>query len=202
MEDITKPENLGTDSLRDMSVVFFKSLNDFILFTSGYYEMAAEPPRGIVPFLDNPNFVIEVAALQTASVSFMASLFQGRLMIPALAIEYFLNNRIQTEMIFNLLKAKEIVPDEENFLRCLSGIDKDNMDVNDKMVNGILTGSALLARDSFYSTVSHLLDTTPAGQLSITRNALNTVLSAITSYIETRSIATATSKIYNLEEGI
>ena len=107
MEEITKPENLGTDSLRDMSVVFFKSLNDFILFTSGYYEMAAEPPRGIVPFLDNPNFVIEVAALQTASVSLLASLFQGRLMIPALAIEYFLNNRIQTEMIFNLLKAKE-----------------------------------------------------------------------------------------------
>ena len=202
MEEITKPENLCTDSLRDMSVVFFKSLNDFILFTSGYYEMAAEPPRGIVPFLDNPNFVIEVAALQTASVSLLASLFQGRLMIPALAIEYFLNNRIQTEMIFNLLKAKEIVPDEENFLRCLSGIDKDNIDVNDKMVNGILTGSALLARDSFYSTVSHLLDTTPAGQLNITRNALNTVLSAITSYIETRSIATATSKIYNLEEGI
>ncbi|HRG45394.1 MAG TPA: hypothetical protein PLX69_05400 [Leptospiraceae bacterium] len=202
MEEITKPEKVEADSLRDMSVVFFKSLNDFILFTSGYYEMAAEPPRGIVPFLDNPNFVVEVAALQTASVSFMASLFQGRLMIPALAIEYFLNNRIQTEMIFNLLKAKEIVPDEENFLRCLSGIDKDNIDVNDKMVNGILTGSALLARDSFYSTVSHLLDTTPAGQLSITRNALNTVLSAITSYIETRSIATATSKIYNLEEGI
>ncbi|MBK7056985.1 MAG: hypothetical protein KBF99_16475 [Leptospiraceae bacterium] len=202
MEEITKPEKVEADSLRDMSVVFFKSLNDFILFTSGYYEMAAEPPRGIVPFLDNPNFVVEVAALQTASVSFMASLFQGRLMIPALAIEYFLNNRIQTEMIFNLLKAKEIVPDEENFLRCLSGIDKDNIDVNDKMVNGILTGSALLARDSFYSTVSHLLDTTPAGQLNITRNALNTVLSAITSYIETRSIATATSKIYNLEEGI
>ncbi|MBK6609259.1 MAG: hypothetical protein IPG24_28200 [Leptospiraceae bacterium] len=202
MEEITKPEKVEADSLRDMSVVFFKSLNDFILFTSGYYEMAAEPPRGIVPFLDNPNFVVEVAALQTASVSFMASLFQGRLMIPALAIEYFLNNRIQTEMIFNLLKAKEIVPDEENFLRCLSGIDKDNIDVNDKMVNGILTGSALLARDSFYSTVSHLLDTTPAGQLNITRNALNTVLSAITSYIETRSIATATTKIYNLEEGI
>ena len=104
--------------------------------------------------------------------------------------------------VFDKVKAKEIVPDEENFLRCLSGIDKDNIDVNDKMVNGILTGSALLARDSFYSTVSHLLDTTPAGQLSITRNALNTVLSAITSYIETRSIATATSKIYNLEEGI
>ena len=202
MEEITKPEKVEADSLRDMSVVFFKSLNDFILFTSGYYEMAAEPPRGIVPFLDNPNFVVEVAALQTASVSFMASLFQGRLMIPALAIEYFLNNRIQTEMIFNLLKAKEIVPDEENFLRCLSGIDKDNLDVNVKLVYGILTGSALLARDSFYSTVSHLLDTTPAGQLYITRNALNTVLSAITSYIETRSIATATSKIYNLEEGI
>jgi predicted thioredoxin/glutaredoxin len=123
-------------------------------------------------------------------------------MIPALAIEYFLNNRIQTEMIFTLLKSKEIVPDEENFLRCLSGIDKDNMDVNDKMVNGILTSSALLARDSFYSTLSHILDTTPAGQLSITRNALNTLLSAMTSYIETRSIATATAKIYNLEEGI
>ena len=202
MEQIQNTESKSPDSLRDMSVLFFKSLNDFILFTSGYYEMAAEPPRGVVPFLDNPKFVVEVAALQTASVSLFASLFQGRLMIPALAIEYFLNNRIQTEMIFTLLKSKEIVPDEENFLRCLSGIDKDNMDVNDKMVNGILTSSALLARDSFYSTLSHILDTTPAGQLSITRNALNTLLSAMTSYIETRSIATATAKIYNLEEGI
>ena len=45
MEEITKPEKVEADSLRDMSVVFFKSLNDFILFTSGYYEMAAEPPR-------------------------------------------------------------------------------------------------------------------------------------------------------------
>jgi hypothetical protein len=205
MEEITNQENTDADALRDMSVVFFKSLNDFILFTSGYYQMAEHPPKGILPLLDNPDFVVEIAALQTASVSFLASLFQGRLMIPALAIEYFLNNRIQAEMIFNLLKAKEIVPDEENFLRCLSGIDTDNhafLDVNDKVVNKMLTGSSLLARDSFYKTMSHVLESTPVGQLSITRNMLDTILSSITSYIETRSIAIATKKIYNLEEGI
>ena len=166
------------DNLQDMGDFFFKSLNDFILFTSGYYHMAENPPRGKLPFLDDPEFIVEVASLQTASISFFSSFFHGKFMIPALAIEYFLNNRIQAEMIFNLLKEKEIIPDEENFLRCL------------------------LVRDSLYKTISHLLDNTPVGQLSITQTFLNTFLSAFTSYIETRSIAYATKKIYNLEEGI
>ncbi|MBP9887992.1 MAG: hypothetical protein KBF93_16965 [Leptospiraceae bacterium] len=193
------------DNLQDMGDFFFKSLNDFILFTSGYYHMAENPPRGKLPFLDDPEFIVEVASLQTASISFFSSFFHGKFMIPALAIEYFLNNRIQAEMIFNLLKEKEIIPDEENFLRCLSGIDKENhsfLEVNDKVVNGALTTSNLLVRDSLYKTISHLLDNTPVGQLSITQTFLNTFLSAFTSYIETRSIAYATKKIYNLEEGI
>lgn len=204
MAELPYTENTKTDSLEEMGTFFFKSLNDFILFTSGYYQMAENPPKGMLPILDNPDFVVEIAALQTAGVSFITSLFQGRLMIPALAIEYFLNNRIQAEMIFSLLKEKEIVPDEDTFLRCLSGIDTDNhsfLQVNDKMANGIIAGSAIFAKESMYRKFLNLVETTPLGQLSVTQNALNTLLSALTSYLETRSIAIATSNIYDLQEG-
>lgn len=210
MEETTNiEENSQKDSLQDMGDFFFKSLNDFILFTSGYYYLAEHPPKSKLPFklpiLDDPEFIVEVAALQTASISFFTSMFSGRFMIPALAIEYFLNNRIQAEMIFNILKEKEITPEEENFLRCLSGIDIDNqsfLEMNDKVVNKLLTtSSSFIARDSLYKNISQLIEKTPVGQLNITQSLLGTFLSAFTSYIETRSIALATKKIYNLEEG-
>ncbi|HMV42052.1 MAG TPA: hypothetical protein PK079_06740 [Leptospiraceae bacterium] len=204
MAEFPHIEASNADSLEEMGTFFFKSLNDFILFTSGYYQMVENPPKAILPVLDNPDFIVEVAALETAAVSFITSLFQGRLMIPALAIEYFLNNRIQSEMIFSLLKEKGVVPDEDTFLRCLSGIDPDNhsfLQVNDKMANGIIAGSALFARESIYKKFITLIETTPLGQMSITQNALNTLLSALTSYLETRSIAIATSNIYQLHEG-
>ncbi|MBP7280453.1 MAG: hypothetical protein KBA66_02665 [Leptospiraceae bacterium] len=208
MQETTNTDDTAPiDNLQDMGDFFFKSLNDFILFTSGYYSLAENPPRrGNLPFFDDPEFIVEVASLQTASISFLSSFFRGKLMIPALAIEYFLNNRIQSEMIFHLLKEKQIVPDEENFLRCLSGIDRENnsfLELNDKVVNGILTtSSSLVARDSFFKAMSHFLHETPVGQLSITQTLLDTFLSSVTSYIETRSIAIATKKIYKLDEGI
>ena len=77
------------------------------------------------------------------------------------------------------------------------------LELNDKVVNGILTtSSSLVARDSFFKAMSHFLHETPVGQLSITQTLLDTFLSSVTSYIETRSIAIATKKIYKLDEGI
>ena len=85
-------------------------------------------------------------------------------------------------------------------------IDRENnsfLELNDKVVNGILTtSSSLVARDSFFKAMSHFLHETPVGQLSITQTLLDTFLSSVTSYIETRSIAIATKKIYKLDEGI
>ncbi|MCB1190474.1 MAG: hypothetical protein H7A23_16120 [Leptospiraceae bacterium] len=176
--------------VNDISDFFFKSLNDFILFTSGYFEMERFPPLDI-SFIEE-DILIDISSLQTFFISSFASLFDGKLQVPALAIEYFLNNRIQSELIFRLAKRRNFTLDQDTFLKCLSGVDEKhyaNMEEEDKLLNYLSIGSRVFAKDIF-RTSSHRLFGLLTNE-NITRKVpfLNAIVTGLFSYFETKNIA-------------
>lgn len=176
--------------VQDISDFFFKSINDFILFTSGYFEMKKFPPIDM-EFI-NEDLLVDISSIQTFFVSSVASIFGGQLRVPALALEYFLNNRIQSELIFRLAGRRDYKLDKETFLKCLSGVDEKhlgNLEEEDILVNFLFIGSRAITKDIF-RTSSH----TFFGLLSnenIIQNIpfFNAIVTGLFSFYETKNIA-------------
>lgn len=177
----------------EMEDRFYKTINDFILFTSGYYELKEKSKNFSI--LDEENS-INFTAFQTLVVSFVANIFtDSKVKVPLLALEFLLNNRMQAELIFLIYKNRNQIPEPDVFIRCLSGIDPrfiPEQEMDESLKNYLSLLMKIFGKDYFLKSSTSILEDKiseifPKEQSE--NPLLSSLISSALSFFETKNIA-------------
>jgi hypothetical protein len=177
--------------MEEWSELIFKSIDEFVLFTSGYYDLEKNPPDEAKLDYAKEEWIVELTSLQSAFVSSIVALTPERFRIPALLVEYFVNNRLHAEMITKLRIKKDGALTPKDFLICLSATrttsledlhTRENLDVFMEKIK------SLASRGILKTYSQNLFDIVTAKALA-SIPLVDSILSGVFSYMETKNIA-------------
>ncbi|MCB1176574.1 MAG: hypothetical protein KDK36_03240, partial [Leptospiraceae bacterium] len=189
MEDIT---GISPDkTLDEWSQVIFNSIDEFILFTSGYYDLEKNPPSGMEIDYAKEEWIIELTSLQAALVSGVVAMIPSQFKIPALTVEYFLNNRFHAEMIAKLKIKKEGNLTPRDFLICLSATGTTSIeDAKEReQIEIFLEKMRLFVSRGVLKTYSQNFFDIITSKAIASLPLMDSIISGVFSYIETKNIA-------------
>ncbi|MCC6824069.1 MAG: hypothetical protein IT579_25415 [Verrucomicrobia subdivision 3 bacterium] len=191
METKKIPENHQEKSGDENEFIY--TVTEFILYTCGYYELIQK--KNSDSYI-NEDVQVALTAAASGFVSGVSSVFSGKLKMAAMAVEFFLNNRMQTEMIFRIAKDRNQVPEKEEFISCLSGgfLEEKFLPKN-VSPQSHLDHSA--SEEIFRNSVQAIFGSFAAKTILKFSPVAKSLMSGFYSFLETYRIADATREIYD-----
>ncbi|MDX1957499.1 MAG: hypothetical protein SFU98_02945 [Leptospiraceae bacterium] len=190
MELVTEnSELLKRQEEENLLQILQKIFDEFVLITSGYYDLKNEPLDFEMNFLKE-EVAIEFYSVQTGIVSAISGVMPMNLRLPASIIEFFLNNRIHGEMIMRISKKQRKELQREEFLYCISNTGKiSNLYGENLNLEKYFQKMAVsLSKNLVKSSSQTVFDVFTGGVFSFVP-FINSILSGVFTYEESKNIA-------------